>query len=144
MSMKKIYRNVCVAVIVLMAVPVLAQAQRLVTGTIRDASGEGMPGVNVLIRGTTNGTASDAGGDFSIQASDDDVLVISFIGYETQEVSVGTRTSIEVVLSEDLTTLGEVVVVGYGVQKKVLNTGANLQVKGDDISKQSTTNALQA
>jgi len=142
--MKKIYRNVCVAVIVLMAVPVLAQAQRLVTGTIRDASGEGMPGVNVLIRGTTNGTASDAGGNFSIQASDDDVLVISFIGYETQEVSVGTRTSIEVVLSEDLTTLGEVVVVGYGVQKKVLNTGANLQVKGDDISKQSTTNALQA
>lgn len=148
MIMKKFYRNVIGSVsmfLFLLGTHAATYAQqRVVTGTVKDVSGAVMPGVNVLIKGTTVGTATDVNGSYSIQASDNDVLVISFIGYRTTEVTVGSRSVIDVTLEEDLTTLGEVVVVGYGVQKKILNTGANLQVKGEDLQKQSSTFALQA
>lgn len=142
--MYQLYRNTFISVMMLLLCQTAYAQQRQVTGNVRDASGAPMPGVNVLIRGTTAGTATDANGSFSIQAAESDVLVLSFIGYQTQEIAVGTQTNIEIELSEDLTTLTELVVVGYGVQKKVLNTGANLQVKGEDLQKLSTTNALQA
>ncbi|RAV99450.1 SusC/RagA family TonB-linked outer membrane protein [Pseudochryseolinea flava] len=142
--MRQISRNLIVSVVLLLLVGTTLQAQQVITGTIRDVTGASMPGVNVLIKGTASGTSTDVEGKFSVQAQPDDVLVISFIGYQTREITVGQQTTIDVSLEEDLTTLGEVVVVGYGTQKKVLNTGANLQVKGEDISKLSTTNALQA
>lgn len=142
--MSKFYRNTFVSLTMLLVCVMAYAQQRVVTGNVKDASGAPMPGVNVLIRGTTTGTATDANGSFSIQASGSDVLVFSFIGYRTEEIPVGTQTNLEVTLTEDLTTLGELVVVGYGVQKKALNTGANLQVKGEDLQKLSTTNALQA
>lgn len=141
---RKIYRFFCLMVLVsLVSMPVHGQ-QRQISGTVKDVSGMPMPGVNVLVKGTTTGTSTDTDGKFTIEAAPEDVLAVSFIGYETQEILVGNQTSIQIALSEDLVTLSEVIVVGYGEQKKVLNTGANLQVKGEDLQKLSTTNALQA
>lgn len=142
---KKIYRSVSLAsVIFFLLTTMTAWAQQAVSGKITDASGGALPGVNIIVRGTTNGTTSDSNGEFTLNAKADDVLVVSFIGYKTKEIVVGNQTRIEILLDEDISTLEEVVVVGYGVQKKVLTTGANLQVKGDDLQKLSTTNALQA
>lgn len=142
--MKRIYRSFGVAALVLLSCVIVHAQKQLVSGTIKDAAGVPMPGVNVLIKGTTTGTSSDADGNFSLDATPTDILVISFIGYKTQEIAVGNQTSLNLVIEEDLTTLSELVVVGYGVQKKTLNTGANLQVKGDELQKLSTTNVLQA
>lgn len=142
--MKKIYRRSGVSVMFLLPCILLFGQQRSITGTVKDPTGMGLPGVNVLLKGTTQGTTTDADGNFSISAASSDVLSFSFIGYQTQEIAIGTQTTINVTLEEDLTTLGEVVVVGYGVQKKALNTGANLQVRGEDLQRLSTTNALQA
>lgn len=143
--MTKIYRNLCVTVVLLMIahLSVFAQ-QRLVSGTIKDASGLGIPGANVLIRGTTNGTTSDGAGSFSIMAATEDVLVISFIGYRTEEIQVGNQTTIDVVLTEDASTLSEIVVIGYGETKKKLVTGANVQVGGETLQKQNQLNPLQS
>ncbi|WP_207535159.1 SusC/RagA family TonB-linked outer membrane protein [Desertivirga arenae] len=103
-----------------------------------------LPGVSINVKGTNKGVSSDANGLYSISANPGDILVFKSIGFQTLERKVGSGTSINVVLSTETNTLNEVVVVGYGVQKKKLTTGANLQVKGDDLQKQNTTNALQA
>ena len=144
MIMNKLYRCTLVSVMLMLMVLCAHAQERQVTGTVKDASGQPLPGVNILVKGTTNGTTTDADGKFSLGARSEDVLLFSFIGYTTQEVAVGNQTSMAISMTEDLTTLGEVVVVGYGEQKKALNTGANLQVKGEDLQKLSTTNALQA
>jgi TonB-dependent starch-binding outer membrane protein SusC len=142
--MNKFYRNTFVFVMMMLMCIMVNAQQRVVTGTIKDQTGTALPGVNVLLKGTSVGTTTDVEGNFSISASAEDVLVISFIGYTTEEIPVGNQTKIETALSEDIATLSEVVVIGYGVQKKVLTTGANLRVAGDDLQKLSTTNALQA
>jgi TonB-dependent starch-binding outer membrane protein SusC len=141
---KKIYQCFGVsALLFLICNNVFAQT-RLISGTVKDPTGVGMPGVNVLVKGTTNGTSTDLNGSFSVQASVEDVLVFSFIGYETQEVAVGAKTTIDITIIEDLTTLSEIVVVGYGEQKKKLVTGANVQVTGEALQKQNQLNPLQA
>ncbi|HEY3403395.1 MAG TPA: carboxypeptidase-like regulatory domain-containing protein, partial [Ohtaekwangia sp.] len=134
--MMKIYRSlVRLASVFLLLFSVLAAyaQQRVVTGTITDVSGGGMPGVNVVKKGTTSGVVTDGNGTFSIEAADEDILVISFIGYKTQEVKVGAQTSIKVTIEEDVATLGEVVVVGYGTQKKSDLTGALSSVNGETL-----------
>jgi TonB-linked SusC/RagA family outer membrane protein len=141
---RKLYRFVSVTTLALfMCIASYAQRQA-VSGTIRDQSGTPMPGVNILLKGTATGTTTDADGKFTLQAAPDDIFQISFIGYKSQEVTIGGKTAFDITIEEDLTTLSEVVVVGYGEQKKALNTGANLQVKGEDLQKLSTTNVLQA
>lgn len=96
-----------------------------ITGTVTDESGEVLPGVNVLEKGTTNGTTTDASGKYSLTVQEENsVLVFSFIGYKSMEIRVGTQTDISVSLPADATTLQEVVVVGYGTQEKVNLTGA--------------------
>lgn len=124
----------------------VAMAQQQVSGTVSDYStGEPLPGVNILVKGTTTGTITDMDGNYNLQTPEDEtILVFSFIGYETQEVTVGNAANVSVQLIPDLTTLSEIVVVGYGVQKKALNTGANAQVKGEALKKLSTTSPLQA
>src|SRR5690348_9016906 len=119
---KKIYRSVWFASVCFFLLGVVsAHAQtQLIKGKIAEVTGSPVPGVNIILKGTSVGTTSDANGEFSLQASTSDVLVISFIGYQTQEVEVGTQTQINVVLQEDVSTLTEVVVVGYGEQKKKL------------------------
>ncbi len=115
-----------------------------ITGTVLSAeNNEPLIGVSVVVAGTGTGTVTDFNGSFSLMAEKGQVLKISYIGYETQEVKIA-GSSISVRLKEDSKSLDELVVVGYGVQKKKLNTGATLQVKGDELAKMNTTSALQA
>ncbi|MFZ6009153.1 MAG: TonB-dependent receptor plug domain-containing protein, partial [Bacteroidota bacterium] len=107
----------------------------LVTGSITDETDNPLPGVNVLIKGSTKGTTADAEGKFSISVPDENaVLVISFIGYVTQEILVGNSTQIAVKLLPDVRQLNEVVVVGYGTQKRSSVTGAVTSVSSTEIA----------
>ncbi|MCW5911950.1 MAG: TonB-dependent receptor [Cyclobacteriaceae bacterium] len=102
-----------------------AAQDRTVSGKTVAQGGEPLPGVNVLVKGTNNGTTTDATGNFTVGGlSENSVLVFSFIGYKTQEVLVGSRLVLEITLEEDVTALGEVVVIGYGTQQKKDITGA--------------------
>ncbi len=116
----------------------------IIMGTVTDKDGP-MPGVNVLIKGTATGVVTDANGKYNITVPDKDaVLIFSFVGYQTQEITVGDRSGINVILEEDTRELEEVVVVGYGVLKKKLVTGATSQVSGDDLQKQNTVSPMTA
>lgn len=116
-----------------------------VSGVVRDDSGTPVPGVNVIEKGTTNGTATDVEGKYSLMVSNENaVLVFSFIGYTTQEIPVNGRSSIEVSLAPDTQTLQEVVVVGYGEKKKATITGAVSSIKNEDIEKAPVTNLSNA
>ena len=119
------------------------QATKKITGTVVDAQGP-VIGASVMEKGTTNGTVTDFDGNFALNVNPGATIVISYIGYETQEIKVGNQSNINITLSEDDAVLEEVVVVGYGTMKKKLVTGATVQVKGDDIAKLNTTNALEA
>ena len=124
--------------------PLGAMAQSAVKGTVNDDSGEPIIGASVVEKGTTNGTVTDFDGNFSLNVKSGATLVVSYIGYTTQEIAVNGQSTINVTLKEDNALLDEVVVVGYGVQKKKLVTGATVQVEGDDLAKLNTTNALEA
>ena len=120
------------------------QATKKITGTVVDASGP-VIGASVVEKGKSgNGVITDFDGNFSLSVSPGATLVISYIGYETQEIKVGNQSTLSITLKEDNAQLDEVVVVGYGTQKKKLVTGATVQVKGEDIAKLNTTNALTA
>ena len=106
---------------------------RTVSGTVTDDSGDGLPAANVLIKGTTTGTVTDLAGEFNIQVPPDATLVISSVGYTTQEVEVGSQSTINVSMATDVLALSEVVVVGYGEQKKVTVTGAVVAVEGKKL-----------
>lgn len=103
----------------------------VITGTVTVENGETLPGVNVLVKGSNTGTITDAEGRYSIQAPTDGTLVFSFIGYQMQEVALGGRSEVNVVMQEDITTLEQVVVIGYGTQEKKDITGA-VAVIGDE------------
>ena len=105
-----------------------------IKGTVT-SDGQPLPGVTVLVKGTTTGTATDFDGANELNANTNDILVFSYIGYSTKEVKVGTDTTINVNLEENLSQLDEVVVVGYGTQKKKEVTGAVVQVKSDIIDR---------
>ncbi|WP_420151019.1 SusC/RagA family TonB-linked outer membrane protein [Spirosoma sp.] len=116
-----------------------------ITGKVTDGpSGVGLPGATVQVKGTATGTVTDASGVYSVQADENATLVFSSIGFQSQEVAVGGRTTIDVVLQEDARALNEVVVVGYGTQRKIDVTGAIAQVKGDELIKQPVLSATQA
>ena len=110
-------------------------SQQNVTGKITDSkTGEGLPGVNVIVKGTSIGTISDAEGMYSISVTDRNaILVFSFIGYTDKEIPSDGRTSVDIALEEMITGLDEVVVIGYGTQKKVTLTGAATSVKAVDL-----------
>jgi TonB-linked SusC/RagA family outer membrane protein len=142
------FRILIISVIVLFCHSTASWAQeRDVTGTVKSGSGEPLLGVNVVVQGTTTGTISDASGNFSITVpSDDAILTFSYIGYVTQEVPVGNQTIINITLSENLEALDEVVVVGYGTQKKVNLTGAVTTVDAEQLANRPvtlTSSALQ-
>ena len=125
------------------SVQAVQQSTKKITGTVSDSQGA-VIGASVVEKGTSNGTVTDFDGNFTLNVKPDATLVISYIGYTTQEIAVGNKSEFNITLQEDNTSLDEVVVVGYGVQKKKLVTGATVQVKGDDIAKLNTTNALEA
>ena len=132
------------ALFLLCLFPLGAMAQSLVKGTVNDEAGEPIIGATVKVLGSNEATITDFDGNFSINAASNATLSISYVGYVTQEVKVGGRNNVSVTLAEDNTTLNDVVVIGYGTMKKKLVTGATVQVKGEEIAKLNTTNALEA
>lgn len=116
-----------------------AQAQQTVSGTVKDKeTGEVVPGVTVTIKGTNNGTSTDGSGRYSLEVpSSEAVIVFSFIGYAKQEITVGSQSTIDIILLPDLSTLEEIVVVGYGEMKKSVVTGSYLQSKQPKFGKRS-------
>lgn len=104
-----------------------------VKGKVTDQDSSGMPGVNVVVKGTSNGTVTDTNGDYSLAVDENDVLVFSFIGFETMEMPVNSQSTLNVSMEASLQTLGEVVVIGYGDQRKRAVTGAISSVKTEDI-----------
>jgi TonB-linked SusC/RagA family outer membrane protein len=118
---------------------------RTVTGKVSDPSGASLPGVSVQIKGTQRGTNTDADGKYSLaNVPDNATLVLSFIGYTSQEVAVGNRTTVDVKLSDDTKALEEVVVVGYGTAKRKDLTGSVVQVSAKDFNAGVNPNPLQA
>lgn len=112
-------RNLALALILaLFTLPVLAQGNRSISGSVKDNQGNPVLGATVIVSGSTRGTTTDADGLYSIQASQNESLTFSYIGYKTQTRTIGNQTRIDVTLEEDNTSLEEVVVVGYGVQKR--------------------------
>lgn len=124
--------------------PSTSQQSKIVTGTVVDAAGIPVIGANVKVKGTASGTITDMDGNFSLEVGEGAVLEITYIGYNKQEIKVGKQSVLHIALKEDTQTLDEVVVVGYGVQKKKLVTGATVQVKGDDIQKLNTVSPMGA
>lgn len=124
---------------------VVAKQQGTVSGVVKDAAGQPLPGVSVSLKGTSTGTVTDAEGRFTINTSGVGVpvLVLSYIGFKSQEVVIGNRASLEVSLQEDSETLSEVVVVGYGTQKKVNLTGAVDQVTAEVFENRPVPNLSQ-
>jgi TonB-linked SusC/RagA family outer membrane protein len=123
----------------------VAYAQKTVTGTVVDATGEPMIGVSILVDGTTNGGVTDFDGNFTIQnVPEDGVLKISYVGFKDQKIPVAGKSSINVTLQEDAMGLDEIVVVGYGTMKKKDLTGAVASVKQGDIQQVAAPNAMQA
>lgn len=124
----------------------IAQDKNVRITVIDSASKITLPGVNVAIKGTTRGGATDVDGRLSLQVAGDEILVISFIGYEKQEIVAGSWSEIEVALRASQTMLDELVVIGYGTQKRSELTGAVTSVKADEIQKVPTnsfTSSLQ-
>jgi TonB-linked SusC/RagA family outer membrane protein len=118
--------------------------EKNVTGTVKDVSNIPLPGVNVLIKNTTRGAQTDFDGNFSISAKPGEVLVISFVGMKTTEITIDAKSSYNVVLQEDTAQLDEVVVVGYGTQKKSDVTGALVSVNAEDLTARPVNNAIEA
>jgi TonB-linked SusC/RagA family outer membrane protein len=140
----KFYTYLSVVLILLLNAG-FAQAQDVqVSGTVLDETGMPLPGVSILLKGSTRGTTSDLDGKYSISGPSNGVLVFSFIGYNTTEETIGSRTIINVNLSPDVSNLEEVVVVGYGTQKKSQLTGAISSVGNKEIQELPITDARQA
>lgn len=115
----------------------------IVTGQVIDSEGLALPGTNVLVKGTSNGTTTDVNGKFTLTVENEDaVLVVSFIGYLSQEVKVGSQTNITITMQADVQSLSEVVVVGYGTQRKQDVTGSISSLKADDLKTQGS-NTIQ-
>lgn len=123
----------------------MSQQQLTVTGKVTDvASGEALPGVSVVVKGTTTGTATGVDGTYSLSVPRNSVLVFSFVGYIPQEIAVGNRTMIDVSLKLEVTDLDEVVVVGYGTQKRANVVGAVASVEGDQLKTLPAVNVSNA
>lgn len=120
------------------------QQKKILKGIVKDEKGEPVIGASVLEKGSTNGSITDLDGVFSIQTTPEATLVISYIGYQTQELAVANRSTFDIILREDSEVLEEVVVVGYGTQKKSSLTGAVASVSPKELTKQIASNIASA
>lgn len=118
--------------------------QSTISGVVTDPAKDPIPGVNVVVKGSSIGTVTDIDGSFTIQASSEDVIIFSYVGFVTEEIRVGNRTIIDLSMTEDVTALEEIVVIGYGTSKKKELTGATAQVGGEDIEKMNMVRVDQA
>lgn len=140
------FKTLALALTLLLGVSIMANAQnRTITGTVLDASlGDPVPGATVLIKGTTRGVATDLDGKFTLEIQPgDQILVISFVGYLTQEVEIGNQSTFTVNLEEDIQSLEEAVVIGYGSQDKKEITSAVVGVKPEDFNRGNVSNPAQ-
>ena len=118
---------------------------KTISGTVSDVSGLPLPGVNILVKGTTNGTQTDFDGKYSINAKSGDVLSFSYLGLKTQEVTVGSSNSINVTMQEDASVLDEVVVTALGIKREKKALGyATQEVKGDAVSNVKSSNFVNS
>ena len=117
--------------------------EREITGSVKDHAGAGIVGATIVVEGTTRGTTSGADGVFSIEAAPDNVLVVSFMGYQSHTIRVGSQTRIDVVLKEDTQAIDDVIVVAFGTAKKEAFTGSAAVIKSDDITKSQQSNVAQ-
>lgn len=139
--LKRIYSTFLLSMICLFA---FAQGKQI-QGVVKDATGEPMIGVNVLVKGTANGSITDLDGKFTIpDVKSSDVLVVSYIGFLSQEIPVGSQTSFNVILKEDSETLDEVVVIGYGTVKRRDLTGSVASVTGEKLAANPVANVAEA
>ncbi|MDC6367629.1 MULTISPECIES: TonB-dependent receptor [Flavobacteriaceae] len=124
-----------VLILTLLLFPLGIMAQSAVSGNISDVNGDPIPGVNIIQKGTANGVSSDFDGNYTIQLQSDaaSILMFSYVGFKTQEVSTNGRTAIDIVLEESSQVLDEIVVIGYGTQKVKDVTGAIASIKSDDF-----------
>ncbi|WP_188547713.1 SusC/RagA family TonB-linked outer membrane protein [Hymenobacter qilianensis] len=128
----------------LVPVQVQAQATQTISGRVVAADGTGLPGVNVVVKGSSTGSATDADGRFTVAAAPGSTLVFSFVGYTAKEVPVGNQSTLDVTLAEDTKQLNEVVVVGYGVQRAEAVTGSVASISGESLREVPTANISQA
>src|SRR5690554_2940183 len=143
------YRWFFSSIFLLICLSLTAQAQdtegsRTITGTVTDAGGEPLIGVSVVIENSSSGTITDSDGRFSITVPSGSTLVFSYVGFESQTVPIGDQTEINITMSETVEALDEVVVIGYGTQRRSDLTGAVSQVSARDINAFPTTNVLQS
>lgn len=132
-------------IIIVLFLPQTARSQNLVSGKVTDASdGFGLPGATVLVKGTSQGTVTDINGSFNLEASASDVLVFSFVGYVSQEVEVGNQSVINVALELELSQLEEIVVIGYGTQRKKVATGSISKIDAKDLEGYKVANVQTA
>ena len=118
--------------------------KKAVSGTVLDVTGTPIVGANVVVKGTTNGTITDMDGKFSLDVEEGTTLVVSYIGFASQEILIGNQTKISISLEEDSEALEEVIVVGYGVQKKVNMTGSVAAIDSESLSNRPVTNVSTA
>ena len=119
-------------------------SEREITGYVQDAQGEPVIGASIRVKGTTVGTITDVSGRYTVKATNESTLVISFVGYRTEEVKVGNHNTIDIILQEDSELIDEVVVIGYGTAKKKDLTGAAANIKGDKVAERRTTQLATA
>ena len=143
--MKAIYRNLLVAFIFLLAGAASAYAQPTVRGKVTDTDGQPLPGVAVMVSGTSNGTMTDESGNYSLSGlKKGDVILFTSLGMGDQTFTCnGNLSKLDVTMSEDVTFLEETIVVGYGTQKKSSLTSAVSAMKGDELLKAPSTNVSQ-
>ena len=132
------------ALFLLCLFPLGALAQSVIKGTVNDEAGGPIIGATVKVQGSQKGAITDLDGKFSVEAASDATITISYVGYVTQNVKVAGKSNLTIVLKEDNTTLNDVVVIGYGVQRKSDLTGSVASVKADDIKNLSTADAAAA
>ena len=143
-GVKSLGRNILTLMLAVMAFAATAQAKS-VTGTVTDEAGEAVIGANVAVQGTKMGTVTDIDGNFALNnVADNAVLVISYVGYVTEEVSVAGKSVINVTIRENREVLDEVVVIGYGTVKRKDLTGAVSSMKNSDVVVAPTNNVMEA
>ncbi|MCI7088923.1 MAG: carboxypeptidase-like regulatory domain-containing protein, partial [Prevotella sp.] len=141
--MKQQLKRASVALLMTM-VCFLAFAQKTITGTVKDSSGETVIGASVLEKGTQNGVVTDFDGNFTIKVSGKNPIVVSYIGMKTQTIAIGNKTKLDITLEDEATSLNDLVVIGYGAVRKKDLTGAVSTVKGGDLNKVPTSSVAEA
>ncbi|MEG2062042.1 MAG: carboxypeptidase-like regulatory domain-containing protein, partial [Alistipes sp.] len=124
--------------------PSLSAQETTLQGYVKAQQGEPLIGVTLLIDGTTRGTSTAADGSFTLKVTNKEVLTVSYLGYTSQKIAIGNRTQLDIVLVEEPNQLDEIVVVGYGTQKKRDVVGAIEQIKGEDLLSRPNPNVVRA